>query len=479
MLFSNAAQVALSLLVLNAGRVAARSLVPVRRSGSSNARRAEVAGLDLQSMATFLWADEDGDVAIANLTIYMPGEAENILSMESFDGMTKSIECNPDTVAITFNDDATFAYAQKVWDWVNGVENNSFVSIAGPGDCGDNENRKPFVVSTIAYDEEANKATLAAQWSDWQTVAHTYDLVVGSVAQGPMAKRDIEKSTSIDFNHDLPFSFAVGANGLNAAIACTNCSSTGQFDMEFKLSTKFFVPTGASMKLSPKGVSAIAQVKLSGSGSVTDSLTKEFEIIAIPIGGLNIPGVLELGPFLTVSVGAELSAISITASVTGGATAKLSDHALLEVDLLDPTKNTFSGWEPMIDTVDVKVDASISGGVAVFLKPAIELKAEALGQGFEIGINMKIPNISAKLAAIASSEGACTNPGDPKTTLGVSAGINIGASLNFAATQSGATDPLFTVQLAALDLPLAAVCFPFGDPVAAPARRHSRQISHM
>lgn len=298
--------------------------------------------------------------------------------------MLTSVQCNDDNIEMTFEDDAAFAYAQKTWDWVNGAENSSFVMIAGVGICGDNTGRIPFVVSSIACDEEANKATLTASQSDWTSIAHTYDLVAGGFsdipAAGAVQARDIDKTASIDFVHDFPFSFALGVPPLEARIACTNCSSTGSFEMEFKVSQKLFIPTGASMKIKPKGVSAIAQIKLSGSGDVTDSLVKEFDIIEIPISGIKIPGILELGPFLTVSVGAELSAISISAGVQSGATAKLSDDAILEVDLLNPDKNTFSGWEPEIDTIDVRVDGSITGGVAVFLKPAVELKAEALGK---------------------------------------------------------------------------------------------------
>lgn len=439
MLLAGSTSFLFSFLLLDVYNVLGRDLIPIRPiSGLAKGKRAAPAALDLKSSETFLWGDagkfhgkallsilnmlfpDDQNAKLANLTVYMPGNEENIISTEAFDGMLTSMECNQDNIAMTFEDDATFAYAQQVWDWVNGADNNSFVMVVGVGDCGSTK-RTPFTVSSIAYDEAANKATLAATQSNWETIAHSYDLTVGSVStqsQTPaFDRRDIDKTATVDFVHDFPFSFAIGANGLSASIACTNCSSTGSFDMEFKISQKFLVPTGASMKIKPKGVSAIAQIKLSGSGDVTDSLSKEFDIISIPVSGIKIPGILDLGPFLTVSVGAELSAISITAGIQSGATAKISDDAIMEVDLLNPDKNTFSGWEPEIDTVDVRVDASISGGVAVFLKPQLELKAEALGKqftflstlainrflgkGFEIGLNMRVPNINAKLSAIA------------------------------------------------------------------------------
>lgn len=420
------ASLSLLFLLSNLSRVWGEELVPLRPGHGGNRKRQEISGLDLRSQGTFIWGDTGMTIiqkkekkkkrntkltqhivsqnALANLTVYMPGDNENILSMEEFDGMLTAVSCEEDRISMTFEDDATFAYAQQVWDWVNGEDNHTFAMVAGAGDCGNNTKRIPFMISHIDYDEEANTATLSSTQTNWTAMAHSYDLTVGHVAQTPgidsRRRRDIDKSTSVDFVHDFPFSFALGAQGLEARISCTNCSSTGSFDMEFKVSQKFFVPTGASMKVKPKGVSAIAQVKLSGSGSLTDPLVKEFNIVEIPISGLKIPGILDLGPFLTFAVGAELSAITLSAGIQSGATAKLSDDAILEVDLLNPEENKFEGWEPEIDVVDVRVDASISGGVAVFLKPKLELQAEALGQGFAIGLNMKIPNINAKLEAI-------------------------------------------------------------------------------
>lgn len=314
----------------------------------------------------------------------MPGDTENILSMEKFDGMVSAITCGNSSISMTFKDDATFAYAQRTWDWVNGADNHTFVMVAGPSDCGNNTDRIPFVISTLQYDEAANTAVLAAQRSEWQTIAHSYDLVVGAVGQGAseskdLQTRDITKSTSIDFNHDLPFSVALSSGALEARLACTNCSTAGKFDLEFRVSQKFLIPTGVSMKLSPNGVSAIGQVKLSGSGTLVDSLTKSFDIVSIPVSAFDIPGVLELGPFLKVAVGASLSPLSLSGGIQTGAKATLSNDAVINMNLLNPSENTFSGWAPEVEPLDVSVDASVSTSVSVFLQPSVEIRAEALG----------------------------------------------------------------------------------------------------
>ena len=306
--------------------------------------------------------------------------------MEHFDDMVTSVSCGNSSIEMTFEDDATFAYAQRVWDWVNGADNHSFVMVAGPGDCGTNDDRIPFVISTLQYDEVANKATLGASQSNWTAISHTYDLVIGSTGpqnttqESPILPRDIDKETSIDFNHDLTGSLSLAQGDLSASVTCLNCSTVGSFDMQFKISQKLFIPTGASMTLKPKGVSAIAKMKLSGSGQVTDSLTKTFDLLSIPLAGLDIPGVFELGPFLTIALGAQLTGISVTAGVTSGAQGSLSDDAVVEMNLLDPSENTFSGWEPNVELLETSVDGSISGGTQVFLQGSLELKANALSK---------------------------------------------------------------------------------------------------
>ncbi|KAJ4299487.1 hypothetical protein N0V90_004732 [Kalmusia sp. IMI 367209] len=394
--------------------------------------------------------------ALASLTVHTPGETENILSMEKFDDMVTSVNCGNSSIEMTFEDDATFAYAQRVWDWVNGADNHSFVMVAGPGDCGTNANRIPFVVSTLQYDEAANKATLAAIQSNWTAIAHTYDLVIGSTGGAnhtnnnthgsPILPRDIDKDTSIDFNHDLTGSLSLASGDLSATVTCLNCSTTGSFDMQFKISQKLFVPTGASMTLKPKGVSAIAKMKLAGSGKVTDSLTKTFDLLSIPVSGLTIPGVFDLGPFLTIALGAQLTGISVTAGVTSGATGSLCDNAVLEMNLLDPSENTFSGWEPKIEVLETSVDGSISGGAQVFLQGSLELKATALGQGFRIGLDLKLPAVKATLTGVTSTAEVC--PGSNQT-VGVKAGISIGGSLGIKAfRESDESDPFLTVTLA-------------------------------
>lgn len=95
--------------------------------------------------------------------------------------MLNSVECNRHGMTLAFEDDSYFAYAQRMWDWVNGADNYTFIMVAGQGDCGNNTRRLPYLVSTIAYDEERNTARLTAIMGSWKDLLHSYELHVGSV----------------------------------------------------------------------------------------------------------------------------------------------------------------------------------------------------------------------------------------------------------------------------------------------------------
>ena len=319
---------------------------------------------------------------LANFTVYMPGEFENIVTMEKFYGMLKSVNCTDHDMTLTFNDDATFAYAQRVWDWVNGADNHTFVMIAGVGDCEWNRHRQPFNVSTITYDEVANVAHLQAKRANWQTIAHSYDLHVGHAAMtdSHLPVRDLSPDVSIDLSSAFPFQTKLTKNGLATALECASCTTSGKLNVEFKVSQTLGLPTGASIILSPRGVSAKAEFKLTESGELTEAIEFEKSVLKIPLEAITVPGVVNIGPNLDISVGFEISSLEGSASVSTGATASLQDSAIVELNLLDPSSYKFSGWLPHVDPLPVVVDARVSGGLQIYAMPALKLVAEALGR---------------------------------------------------------------------------------------------------
>ncbi|MCJ1264543.1 hypothetical protein MMC22_004415 [Lobaria immixta] len=393
----------------------------------------------------------------------MPGDVENILSMEKFYPLLKSVNCSRDKMTLAFKNDKTFAYAQKVWDWVNGADDHAFVMVAGLGDCGWNRHRQPFIVTSIAYDEGLNTARLTAKPSDWRTVAHTYDLTVGHVplTDSRLPARDFSKNLALGIATLFPFSVKIGTeNGLSSALECSNCGTTGKIDFELKISTKLAVPTGASIIISPKGVSAKAELKLTESGELTESLPFEKEVLKLPLDSITIPGgIVNIGPNLVVSVGFEISSWEGTASISGGAIVTLPDSAILQLDLLNPSNNKFSGWTPNVSPIPIRVDAKISAGLEVYAKPALKLVAEAIHHGYEIGLDLKMPFLNAKFEPTVSKTAAC----DTNHEFGVQVSSNIGAKLTVeAAKVSSPEKPFLKLEIATVDFPLAEHCFAFG-----------------
>jgi hypothetical protein len=145
----------------------------------------------------------------------MPGANENIITISKFRGMLKSTQCTNTSMDMTFKDANSFQYAKKTWDWVNGADNHSFVMVANAGDCGWNTYRIPFVITTLTFDDKAYTAHLNASASDWASVAHTYELTVGSLPTAPVSKLrkrfgtiTYDKDLTVNFEHPFPISSA-------------------------------------------------------------------------------------------------------------------------------------------------------------------------------------------------------------------------------------------------------------------------------
>jgi hypothetical protein len=383
--------------------------------------------------------------------------------MEKFDGMLLSCNATQTGLELQFEDDQSFAYAQRVWDWVNGADNHTFLMVVGAGDCDNNPYRVPYSVSELSYDEDLNIAYLNATTGSWRDLAQSYQLQVGNIAMpqgGSRGKRDITKGVSFPLANELPFVAKVEQGPILGELECEDCRTTGQIDFELRVTQNAIgFPDGVELRMSPKGVSAVANLKLKiGSNFKSKKEVFKETVLSFPLNGITIPpDILNVGPFLDIDAGVEVTGVEGSITVSGGVTSTISDSAILRANLFDPSDNEFSGWLPDIDFLPPTIEAQVSATLQMFFMPALRLKAEALGQGVEAGLELKLPFIDLKLEATANSDGGVCD--DPAKTLGVEIEPSIGAEFKFeAGTTDGEKTPI-EVTIATTSFPLGGICF--------------------
>jgi hypothetical protein len=413
--------------------------------------------------------EDDSETVLGNLTVYTPGSDEHIISMEKFLPLTKAVTCDQSGISMAFRDSATFEKAKQVWDWANGAENRSFIMVAGVGDCGWNDHRQPFIVRTVDFNDTDNIAKLNGGPASWQDVAHSYHLVLGHITvnetQPQRAKRDYTKDISIPMNLDFPFSVGISESGISSTLSCAGCGTSGHFNIELVISTWLGIPKGASIKMSPSGVKATAELKWSLSGKLTGGKSKEWTPVSFPTPAtIEIPGVLTIGPTIDLIVGVALNELKAQATVTGGAQATIPDSAIVEVNLLNPSDNKFSDWLPSVEPYPFSVDAEITASVEAYLATALALKAEALGHGYEIELKFKLPYLNGKFDYLVSSSGVCNSD----KTMGVKANLNIGGALLIDAKEVSSSDTVLNIKLGDKSFPIASTCWTFGPGISEP-----------
>ncbi|KAF2494151.1 hypothetical protein BU16DRAFT_66127 [Lophium mytilinum] len=404
--------------------------------------------LDLQDFETFYWGGYSaGDIVYANLTLYFTGDYENIISMERFAGMLKSVDCS-DHMMLEFKDNTSFAYAQRVWNWVNNDVNNTFVMIANYEGCGPAAERQPFTVTNIVYDAQHSKAFLTADQKNWTEIAHTYSLSVGHTPAPPPEKRlalrgdpDFSMNLASSFNRNF---FSTTAFGVDMSLDCSNCGTSGSLNVDFDIDVALFKISSAKMTISPKDVAAFLEVSMSESGTLSSAYNWEKTIVSIPIDGIEIAKIVKLGAFLDVDVGFSMAEWEGEAHATMGARMTLPNSAIVVVDLVKSENNQFSGWMPDVVPIPLQVSAKVEGSAEIFAEPKIKLTAKALGKGFEVGLNLKLPDISADFTAMFDSTGVCGG----LHTLGVDVNANVGVDLSVqAATAGNEANPFWTQEL--------------------------------
>lgn len=327
---------------------------------------------------------QNGHLALANLTIDLPGDDETVISLDRFKHLVGSVQCTNKTMTVGLQSQKAFDHVKRVWKWLNEGDPHKIIVVAGAGECGWNPTRIPFSASKVSFSDADNTANLVGKTIEWKEFQN-YELTVGNyqpVSTSALARRDVDKSMTLPFDIPLPFSsgsLKTPVDNLELTWYCGDCGTKGSFDLGFHIETKLGIPTDASISLSPNGVSTVLNPRIGIQSDLTGDLGDEWEIGTIPIGGITVPGgILDVGPEIIFSLGYSVGPLQGSAGITTGVTVTIPDEAELEIGLLDPDVSS-DGWDAEVETEDVILDARLTGDALVYFKAAIGLSAKALG----------------------------------------------------------------------------------------------------
>jgi hypothetical protein len=359
-------------------------------------------------------ASQTYHAVLANLTVYTPDSQENIISLQRFKGLLKSVECTRDTIDLKFKDDAAREYAQGTWDWVNSSNNHTFVLVADTNDCGWNDHRQPFVVSNLRFDQKDNVAHLTAKASTWQDAVHSYTLQVGTM-ENPSTKLrrqfgdiNINRELSLPFGYKLPvaaiefvtplFNYKMGVK-----LDCEDCGTQGSFEIGLHLETTLGIATRVQASLKPHGVGARLVPKLTLSGNITEGPMKLMEKTypALPIDGITVPGgVLNINPEILYTVNAEVGPLVGSAAISGGTVMTVDDSEHVKIDLLSASPYVQSEWTPKFTARNWVIDNRVTADVRVTGKAKLLINAKTMGKEYDLGLSL-IPRASVKIEGVA------------------------------------------------------------------------------
>ncbi|KAI4263395.1 MAG: hypothetical protein L6R42_001455 [Xanthoria sp. 1 TBL-2021] len=423
--------------------------------------------LDLNTQAQLIYGrpGNDGQLLLANMTLYAPNGLQ-IVMMERFEPLTSAVDCKGDDgeMSLSFKSKEIYDHAIKTWSFINEAKNERFLLIANHDGCGPDDERQPYLITDIREDAAKLTTYLTAQPAAWSDVAGTYDLDFGKAAMprpGPQRRGlgdvidsvhrkigdAIDSLGNYDFDKSARFPTAIGTPGQNHPIfnnpkfslACTDCYVTGSFQATGHLSVSGFELKDFTLAASPQDFTAKLQLdtKITAPLGSPDSLQNTHELFKAPIpnAGIFVPGIFNLGAFVSYEVGVS-TAFSGTASMTFGITASMPNTAAVTADVLHPSQNKATGFEggKFDPNFDLKaLTASVT--VSAWAQPKLSFEVDITKVGhLGIALGVKSPVISANLTGGYDQNGFCSNEaGAFKTGVKLSSQVALEVNLELTA----------------------------------------------
>lgn len=321
---------------------------------------------------------------------------EYILAVENFAKRMKSISCGTpgQPMMLEFSDTDSLQYAKSAWKWIDDADINHFTLVTEPDMCYKGDNRSPYLVSAIKFDDAKLTAEVTAEEKPWDEIAQSFNLNLGheyvdpataNVTHPHLARRG-DDGTQMDISHMFNgnlFDYAKDSKetaGM-ALSADLELTTGGTIVADFDIKKNWLgVPNDATLNIHPQGVNGLMKLNLNADGKLGKELQWNMKPeIEIPVQALKIAGILEIGPFITIGVHFGSSALEGISEMSVGAKAKIKDEAKVDVRLTKPEENESSGWEPDFEKIDPAFSAEIGGNIRAWSELGVQLKAEVFG----------------------------------------------------------------------------------------------------
>ena len=403
----------------------------------------------------------------ANLTLYFDSQFDYIIDMERFDGMLKSVSCD-NIMVLEFRDASSFSRASEIWNWVNDDIKNNFILVAQEDKCGSGTDRRPYIINNARFDAASFNVMLDAQGKKWEDVAQNFTFHMGYApgvdsSTAGLLKRDADVTLDLasNFNKNL---FHEKVSGVDLSVDCSNCGTKGKLLVDFDLDVGWKGPT-ATMKVNPQDVAAFIGLTMAAKGTLSKEYNWEKTLVSVPIEGIKVGDWAKIGAFLDVEVGFSMEEWTGDVKVGFGAQMGISNAAVVQVSITDPSKNSFSGWNPALTALPFDLDAKVSGAAQVYAQPSISLSASAFKWGIELSLDLRMPYIELDFDAMVNTGGVCGT----QKTIGVNLGASSGVDLSVQVAKTGQeANPLWEKSLFNQDWPLFQKCYAFGASNAQP-----------
>jgi hypothetical protein len=405
------------------------------------------------------WFFGQGDeVPFAMLAGDIVDSKTRFLSSAQFSNSLKNVNCDGDSVDLTFETKDSLDTAKAEWGWLSEEESKDrSIVFVGDEDCG-HEDATLYKISSITYDEKALTAKMDGVPTEWKEAFNTYAIHIDShgidaesafgdefqdklhsraVGEGfegfdmSLIKRlEASKEGSVDINVSLNnqklFSKQLD-NNTEVTISCQTCGLQGKLGFKASIHGSLFPPSlGAGVEFDAEGLAMELGMGLKLVGAISHTETQSLPPISLLGAPLSV-GFASIGPQAVVGVSATIGLeASLEIGPIGG---KLSfpenPHARVSIG---DGENEQSGWNPSFDAFTPDVKGKIQGTSQIAPFVALGLDISAFGQGVSAGLIAEVPRLDMSFKFEATTAGGvCANP---NAFAGVSFNAKIGGELN-------------------------------------------------